>query len=104
MAAKRPAIDRFLAKVIALDPEQGECWVWQGSKSTSGYGQFGIARSTHVYAHRWSYEHFKGPIRGDYVIDHLCERKDCVNPDHLEMVTQSQNALRARRLRIGWDA
>lgn len=48
-------------------------------------------------AHRISYVLFHHPIpRGKVlVVDHLCEYKLCVNPHHLELVTERTNILRA---------
>jgi hypothetical protein len=66
------------------------CWVWLGSRSPEGYGRIGVA-----YAHRISYERHVGPIPEDLHIDHLCRNKTCVNPEHLEPVTQAENQRRA---------
>ncbi|WP_396021799.1 HNH endonuclease signature motif containing protein [Bacillus cereus group sp. BfR-BA-01522] len=41
-----------------------------------------------------SYEMLKGPIEEGMVIDHLCRNRKCVNPLHLEQVTQRINLLR----------
>lgn len=35
-----------------------------------------------------------GPVPDGLVIDHLCRNRGCVNPDHLEAVTQQVNAIR----------
>lgn len=93
------ALDRFLDKIVALDDEQGGCWIWTASRGGHGYGygQFGIASGKMVPAHRWSYEHFVGPIPDGLVVDHLCRRIECVNPEHLEAVTQRENLRRGRR-------
>lgn len=45
-------------------------------------------------AHRVAYELLVGPIPEGFTIDHLCRRKNCVNPNHLEAVTNRENVLR----------
>lgn len=49
-----------------------------------------------VHAHRLAYEAVKGPIPAGLQIDHLCRVRNCVNPDHLEAVTQQENVRRGR--------
>jgi HNH endonuclease len=45
-------------------------------------------------AHAFSYEIAHGPVPPGLVLDHLCRHPACVNPDHLEPVTQRENILR----------
>ena len=47
--------------------------------------------------HRVSYELFNNSkiIKG-YEIDHICRVRNCINPNHLEMVTKQENLRRAR--------
>lgn len=68
------------------------CWEWTGPKRR-GYGVFGSDKKVHI-AHRKSFELFIGPIAKGLVIDHLCRNKACINPLHLEVVTNKENVLR----------
>lgn len=77
--------ERFFDKVY-YEPNTG-CWLW-GASTIRGYGQF------YGYAHRYSYELHKGEIPDGLVIDHLCCVPLCVNPSHLEAVTQGENLRR----------
>ena len=74
--------------------DQGDCIVWTGCVKPNGYGAFFPSRREKTYAHRWAYERYVGPIPKDMVIDHLCRNRRCVNPLHLEAVTQWVNNLR----------
>lgn len=69
------------------------CIVWTGSLRTTGYGQVRRNRKNWA-AHRWAYQITYGPIPDGLHIDHLCGVITCVNPDHLEAVTQQENNAR----------
>lgn len=70
----------------------GGCWLWDGA-TTYGYGRFRVDNRS-ALAHRHSYEMHVGPIPDGLVLDHLCRVKACVNPAHLEPVTQQANVRR----------
>lgn len=76
------------------------CWIWQRALLRTGYGAVNRDGRTQR-AHRWMYEQIKGPIPGGLPLDHLCEQKACVNPDHLEPVAKRENERRHWRRRPG---
>ncbi len=83
-----------------------ECWTWQGFKPERGYPVFvykteGECRSKG--AHRAVYELLVGPIPEGLVLDHTCRNVTCVNPAHLEPVTQRENLHRSENY-IGVNA
>jgi hypothetical protein len=81
---------RFLTSFVP-DPETG-CWLWTRPLTRMGYGRF--YDHGYVMAHRVMYERVRGPIPVGLTIDHLCRRRNCVNPWHLEPVTLAENVLR----------
>ena len=93
MPRRRPPADRFWEKVVKTD----SCWLWTAAKNKRGYGRFKVAGDLMVYAHRYSYELASGPIPDGMTVDHLCFQPSCVNPSHLEAVTQAENTRRYHR-------
>lgn len=88
----RPWIDRFAEKIALTD---SGCIEWIASHNGVGYGTLTINRTGgKVLAHRFSYEWHVGPIPEGMQLDHLCRNTLCVNPEHLEPVTQRINTLR----------
>jgi hypothetical protein len=100
--------DRFWAQVSRTDT----CWFWTGWISKRGYGRTRGADGKSALAHRIAYQLAKGDIPAGLVLDHLCHTGDracpggddcphrrCVNPDHLEPVTQAENGHRSVQTR-----
>ena len=70
------------------------CWLWVSSTHpTLGYAMLRYKSQT-LLAHRVSYELHNGSIPDGKVIDHLCRVRCCVNPSHLEAVSQKTNVHR----------
>lgn len=66
------------------------CWLWAAGES-HGYGVLADGRGSYDFAHRFSWEHFKGPIPEGLNVCHKCDTPLCVNPDHLFTGTQKDN-------------
>lgn len=81
-----------LKRDITRDALTG-CHLWTGAKSTSGYGQAHVS-GVATTVHRISWTQTNGPIPAGLQLDHLCRTRNCVNPEHLELVTNRTNALR----------
>jgi hypothetical protein len=70
-----------------------ECIEWEGGTS-NGYGRLWHGGVT-WYAHRLAYVEAYGEIPDGMQVDHLCRNRRCINPEHLEAVSQQENIHRA---------
>lgn len=98
--AKVRRVSQMFRKFVA----RGDgCWTWKGRIHRDGYGQFKLdlqARHAHIIG--WLIEN-RAPLAGKEV-DHICQNRACVRPDHLRLQTHRENTLRnsgpvARRYR-----
>ena len=90
---------RFWKKVVGHE-NPAACWRWNGAAGR--YGFFGF-RGRNIAAHRFAYRAWptKDAIPEDRPqLDHRCRNGLCVNPDHLDPVTNRENSLRG----IGFSA
>jgi HNH endonuclease len=76
---------RFWDKVVPL---LDGCWQWMGGINRAGYGYFYFGGHSSMI----------GPIPGKFptglTVDHLCRKTGCVNPLHMELVSNRENTLR----------
>ena len=73
------------------------CWLWTKRTDSDGYAIFCL-NGKNRKAHRVAYETWIGPIPRGLTLDHICRVRNCVNPDHLEPVTNRENFLRGDNL------
>lgn len=81
-----------------IERSESGCWLWTGQVDAAGYGRWGARTTGSRLAHRRVYELVVGRIPVGLVLDHLCRVRHCVNPEHLEPVTQRENLRRGN----GW--
>jgi hypothetical protein len=74
---------------IEADWETG-CWMWVERPNEDGYGQ--MHAGGHWYSHRFSYVWFFGGHGRRLTLDHLCNVRRCVRPDHLWPVSNTLNS------------
>jgi hypothetical protein len=82
-----PIKERIQSSIVIDD---NGCWIWKRFRDKKGYGLVSVSHKT-FRAHRVSFEAHVRPIPEGFHIDHLCRVTSCVNPEHLEPVTQAEN-------------
>lgn len=107
-ATESSLLQRLLAKTT---PGPDSCVIWTGAITAKGYGRVraGGRASGALYTHRAAYALLVEPIADGLMLDHLCHtasstceggnsclHRRCINPNHLEPVTNRENILRSR--------
>ena len=95
MKFPQKAINRFNKKVNKTN----DCHIWNAAKQKQGYGKFSYDGKS-LPAHRFSFLLHKGQIAENMVVHQTCENNECVNPEHLELQTKSQNKRSYTSVRI----
>lgn len=69
------------------------CRTWTRSLNGDGYGRLYVD-GRYRPAYQLAYNLVKGKVPRGLCLDHTCNNKLCINPDHLEVVTFSENTRR----------
>lgn len=88
------SLDLIQRKLTRFKVASSGCWEWTGDITHNGYGRTQLKSPVKWFttlAHRAMFLAFYGVIPQDYVIDHLCKNRLCVNPKHLEAVSWAEN-------------
>lgn len=81
---------------ILVDPKTG-CWLWQRS---TAHGYAVVTGSSGSRGHRIFYRAVFGDLPSSVHLDHLCRVRRCVNPYHLEPVSNAENNRRGARAKL----
>lgn len=108
--SNREKAEWFLKNKTWTD-EKG-CMRWTGQQDEKGYGRHNITvspgRKKKVEIHRYIHcmmnelpygedpnDEWNAKGKGFKVADHICNEPSCVNPDHIQLISRSENTLRA---------
>lgn len=84
---------KLLPKFWSLVAFSENCWMWSGSRSSTGYGLFYSSFVVSRYAHRFIYQMLNGLVLPwSTVVRHKCDNPCCVRPDHLEHGSFADNS------------
>ena len=95
---KTELLPEVIASKFTICSDTG-CWLWQGELNRNGYGRVWVSEAKKkLMAHRVIFEFLVGPIQQGLFLDHLCRRRNCCNPAHLEPVTPKDHTLRGNAI------
>lgn len=74
------------------------CWLWTGSLTWHGYGNFHIGGGKYIKAHIFAYELLVGPVPKGKELHHECPNRRCIRPHkkHVQPLTNLENVRRGK--------
>lgn len=97
LALLAPTIDldgHLATRLFSKVDTTGVCWQWTADLTNDGYGRFWYGGLV-LRAHRAVWCLLIGPVPEHLVPDHRCKNRACVNPDHIEWITEEENNRRS---------
>ena len=82
-----------------VDKRDDGCWISLYSVASHGYSQVGWQNGADrhvVLGHRAAWSHVNGQVPLGMTLDHLCNTRRCVNPEHLRLLPNFENARRIK--------
>lgn len=102
-----PVPERVAQRAITnIDKRSDGCWISRYSVMSTGYAQIGWyvphsqrrpdrnGQNETVLVHRAAWVAVNGQVPLGMTIDHLCKERRCVNPEHLRLLPNFENARR----------
>ena len=80
-----------------VEVDENGCWISTYSVASHGYAQIGWQDGGNrhvVLAHRAAWVHVNGQMPLGMTLDHTCKTRRCVNPGHLRLLSNIENARR----------
>ncbi len=92
-------LDILPERILSQIKVEGECWIWQGAVSNTGYGAVNYQGGTKT-THKVFWEAENGPVPLGLELGHSCHRKRCCYPAHLSPMTHQDNMRMKTRPRL----
>lgn len=93
-----PVPERVSERALTnIDKQPDGCWISRYSTASHGYSQIGWqdgGKRHVVLGHRAAWVGAHGQVPLGMTLDHLCKERRCVNPEHLRMLPNFENARR----------
>lgn len=91
----------FLKMMSKVEVSSDGCWNYTGYKNEFGYGRFRAAGKK-ILAHRFCYQMKVGIIPDGMLVLHKCDNRACINPEHLYLGKDKNNAMDMAKRNRQW--